>query len=163
MAVFAMLGALMFSTKLLMEILPNIHPLGMLTIVYTVVYRKKALIPIYIYVLLNGVYAGFALWWLPYLYLWAILWGITMLIPNKWPRRVKAFLYPLVCCLFGLFFGVLYAPGQALMYGLNFEQMLLWIVAGISFDLLHFIGNLFAGLLVLPLSELLCKLSKKVL
>ncbi len=153
----------MFSTKLLMEVLPNIHPLGMLTMAYTVVYRKKALIPIYIYILLNGIFAGFAPWWVPYLYIWAILWGITMLIPKKLPRWAKAILYPTVCCLFGLFFGVLYAPGQALLYGLTFDQMLLWIAAGVSFDLLHFIGNLFAGLLVLPISELLCKLSKKVL
>ena len=49
-AVFAMLGALMYASKLLMELAPNIHLLGVFTIAFTVVYRKKALYPIYIYV-----------------------------------------------------------------------------------------------------------------
>ena len=54
--IFAMLGTLMFTSKIIMEVLPNIHLLGMLTMVYTVTFRTKALIPIYIYVLINGVY-----------------------------------------------------------------------------------------------------------
>ena len=60
LALFAMLGAIMFCSKLLMEWIPNVHLLGMFTITFTLVYRKKALFPIYLYVLLNGVYAGFA-------------------------------------------------------------------------------------------------------
>ena len=72
-----MLGTIMFVSKIVMEALPNIHLLGTLTMTYTVVYRKKALIPLYVYVFLNGLYAGFSLWWVPYLYIWTILWGIT--------------------------------------------------------------------------------------
>ena len=52
MCVFAMLGALMFASKKLMEALPNIHLIGLLVTVSTIVFRKKALFPIYIYVLL---------------------------------------------------------------------------------------------------------------
>ena len=77
MVIFAMLGTLMFCSKIAMEALPNVHLLGMLTMVYTIVYRYRALIPVYIYVLLNGAFAGFNLWWVPYLYIWTILWGIT--------------------------------------------------------------------------------------
>ena len=82
LTVFAMLGVIMYISKIFMELLPNIHFLGMLTMVYTVVYRKKALIPIYVYVFLNGMFCGFALWWIPYLYIWAVLWGVTMLLPK---------------------------------------------------------------------------------
>ena len=63
--VFAMLGTLLFCSKIIMEAFPNIHLLGMFTMVFTIVYRKKALIPIYLYVLLNGLYAGFTMWWVP--------------------------------------------------------------------------------------------------
>ena len=49
--IFAMLGAVMYASKLLMEVAPNIHLLGVFTIAFTVVYRKKALYPIYIYVI----------------------------------------------------------------------------------------------------------------
>ena len=41
--VFGMLGAVMFASKLLMELLPNVHLLGVLTTAYTLTYRKKAL------------------------------------------------------------------------------------------------------------------------
>ncbi len=48
MLVLAMLGALMFAGKQVFEAFPNFHPLGMLLMTYTVVYRVRALIPLYI-------------------------------------------------------------------------------------------------------------------
>ena len=161
MTVFGMLGAIMFVSKIVMEALPNIHLLGALTMTYTVVYRKKALIPIYIYVFLNGIFSGFSMWWIPYLYVWAILFGATMLIPKNIKRSVACVVYPIICALHGLFFGVLYAPVNALMYGFNFEQTMAWIAAGLSFDVLHCVGNMLMGLLVVPLSEILMRLNKK--
>ena len=159
--VFAMYSALMFTSKLLLEFLPNVHLLGTLTMVATVVWRKKALIPIYVYVFLNGLYAGFSMWWYPYLYLWTVLWGITMLLPKRMPRRVAAVVYPIVCALHGLAFGILYAPGQALLFGFNFEQTLVWIASGLPFDIIHGISNFAVGLLVLPLSETIRKLERQ--
>lgn len=159
---FAILGALMFISKILMEALPNIHLLGMLTITYTIVFRKKALIPIYVYVLLNGLFAGFNSWWIPYLYIWTVLWGVTMLLPKNMPQWVACVVYPLVCALHGLFFGVLYAPIQAIMFKFTFEQTLAWITAGLAFDIFHTVGNLVVGLLIFPLSEVLKKLVKNI-
>lgn len=155
---FAFFGALMFTSKLLLEFLPNVHLLGMFTVLLTVVYRVKALIPIYIYVMLNGVYAGFNAWWVPYLYIWTILWGLAMLIPKRTPKAVRAFIYPILCSLHGFAFGILYAPAEAIMFGLSFEEMLVWIAAGATFDIIHGISNFVAGFLVLPLSELLFRL-----
>ena len=160
MAIFSMLGALMFCSKIIMEALPNIHLLGLFIMVFTLVYRKKALIPIYIFVFLTGLFGGFALWWLPYLYIFAVLWGATMLLPKNMPRAVCMVVYPTVCCLHGLLYGVLYAPTQALVFGLDFRGMLAWIAAGLPFDLLHGIGNLVSGFLILPLATLLSKLQK---
>ena len=162
LVVFAMLGSVMFASKLIMEVLPNIHLLGMLTMALTVTYRLKALIPWYIYIMLQGLYAGFDPWWVPYLYVWTVLWGLTMLIPRKIPKVVAGIIYPILCSLHGFSFGILYAPGQALMYGLDFNGMIAWIVAGIGFDITMGISNIFTGLLVIPFSELLKKLSKKI-
>ena len=153
-----MLGTVMFCSKILMEVLPNIHLLGMLTISYTVVFRRKALWPIYVYVMLNGLYAGFNMWWVPYLYIWTILWAITMLLPRKMPRWAQCIVYPVVCSAHGIAFGALYAPAQALMFGMNFEQTVAWILAGLPFDALHGIGNVFVGLLIVPMCDLLRKL-----
>lgn len=157
MVLFAMLGTIMFCSKIIMELIPNVHLLGTLTMSFTLVFRKKALIPIYVYVLLNGLYAGFSIWWYPYLYIWTILWGITMLLPKRMPRGVSRVVYPLVCALHGLAYGTLYAPAQALMFGMDFEQMLAWIVTGLPFDAVHAVGNLATGLLILPLTDFLKK------
>lgn len=159
---FAILGALMFVSKIVMEALPNIHLLGMLTVTYTIVFRKKALIPIYVYVLLNGLFAGFNMWWIPYLYIWTVLWGATMLLPRNMPRGVAIVVYPLICALHGLLFGVLYAPVQALMYGFTFEQTLTWIAVGLGFDIVHMVGNFAVGLLIYPVSQVLQRLVKKM-
>lgn len=160
MVLFAMLGTVMFVSKIVMEALPNIHLLGMLTMSYTIVFRKKALIPIYVYVLLNGLYAGFNVWWLPYLYIWTVLWGMTMLLPKRMPHAARAVVYPIVCALHGLMFGVLYAPAWAVVARMNFSAMLAWIAAGFPFDLIHAVGNLCLGMLILPLTTVLAKMAK---
>lgn len=160
MAIFSMLAALMFCSKVIMDALPNIHLLGMFIMVYTVVFRLKALIPIYLFIFMTGLYGGFGLWWIPYLYIWAILWGIAMLLPRRMPKRVAVIVYPALCAIHGLAYGALYAPAQALIFGLDFEGMIAWIIAGLPFDLLHGLGNLVAGLLILPLSEILKRLKK---
>ena len=145
-----------------MEILPNIHLLGMFVMTFTIVFRAKALIPIYIYVFLNGLYAGFNLWWIPYLYIWTVLWAITMLLPKKMPRWLAALVYPAVCGMHGLLYGILYAPAEAILFHLNFEQMLAWIASGVLFDAIHAVSNVFMGMLVLPLSQLITRLSKQI-
>ncbi len=161
MCVFAMLATLMFASKLIMEALPNVHLLGMLTMAYTVAFRKKALIPLYLYIVINGIYAGFAAWWIPYLYVWTVLWGLTMLIPKNISKKAACIVYPALCCIHGFAFGIIYAPGQALMYGFNLQQTIAWIGMGFPFDIIHGVSNLFTGLLILPLSELLKRLTNR--
>ena len=43
---------------------------------------------------------------------------------------------------------------------MDLNQMVAWIIAGLPFDIIHGFGNLAAGFLIVPLSELLKKLSK---
>ena len=158
MTLFAMFAAMMLCSKLLMEFLPNMHLLSMFTILLTVVYRKKALVPIYLYVLLNGIVAGFAMWWIPYLYVWTVLWAVTMMLPRRMPKGLCHVVYPLVCGLHGLAYGVLYAPAQALFFGLSWDMTVAWVVAGLPFDAIHAVSNTVVGLLILPLTELMKRL-----
>lgn len=154
-AVFAMLGAVMYASKIIMEIAPNIHLLGVFTIAFTIVYRKKALYPIYIYVILNGMFCGFAAWWIPYLYLWTILWGVVMILPKNTPKKLQPVVYMIVCALHGFLFGTLYAPAQAVLYGLSFDGMIAWIIAGFPWDFVHGISNFFCGMLIMPIVSIL--------
>lgn len=161
-AIFGVLGALMYASKIAMELLPNVHLIGVFTIALTVVYRRKALYPLYIFVFLAGLFAGFATWWLPYLYLWTVLWGITMLLPRQMPKAVVPFVYMAVCGLHGLLYGTLYAPVQAVLFGLNFDAMLAWIVAGLPFDITHGISNLVCGVLICPIITILRRAERAV-
>ena len=101
--------------------------------------------------LLTGVYAGFAAWWVPYLYLWTILWGVTMLLPKNMPKKIKPFVYMTVCALHGFLYGILYAPAQAFFFGLNLEGTIAWIMAGLPWDFVHGVSNFFCGMLILPI------------
>lgn len=157
-AVFGMLGALMYASKIAMEFAPNVHLLGVFTIAFTVVYRKKALYPIYTYVFLNGIFSGFATWWIPYLYVWTVLWGVTMLLPKKMPQKVQPIVYMIVNACHGFSFGILYAPAQAVLYGLSFKGMLAWIASGFPFDITHGISNFICGALIVPIVHVLRRL-----
>ena len=161
--VFAMLSAVMFASKVAMEGIPNVHLLGTFVVAFTLTYRKKALLPIYGYVFVNGIWEGFSPFgWLPELYLWLILWGVVMLVPKKMPKVMAPIVYMLVSCLHGLFFGVLYSPVYALFSGMGWDRVWLWILAGLPFDLLHGLGNFALGTLILPIATLLKRLDKKM-
>ena len=151
----------MYASKMIMEVAPNVHLLGVFTIAFTVVYRKKALYPIYTYVLLNGIFCGFATWWIPYLYLWAVLWGATMLLPKRIPEKLRPLVYMLLCAAHGFLFGTLYAPAQALLYGLSFQKMIAWIISGLPWDFVHGVSNFFCGILIVPVIKILTFLENK--
>lgn len=155
---FAMFGALMFVSKLVMEGLPNVHMLATFIIAFTVVYRVKALIPIYVFVFLTGIYAGFSLWWIPYLYIWLPLWALAMILPKKMPKWLSPIVYCAAAGLHGILYGTLYAPAQALMFGFDFQTTVKWIMAGLPWDFVHAIGNTAIGILIVPFITLLTKL-----
>lgn len=161
LVIFAMLGALLVASKFAFEMLPNIHPISALIMVYTLVYRSKALIPIYLFVFIMGLFMGFALWWIPYLYIWTVLWGVTMLLPRNFEKKWLSAVYMTVCGLYGLLYGTLYAPFQAIAFGMDFKATLVWIAAGLPFDVTHAISNFAMGLMILPLAKLLDKLNRK--
>ena len=101
---------------------------------------------------------GFATWWLPYLYIWAVLWGMTMLLPQNIPEKWKPLVYMTVCAAHGYLYGTLYAPAQALLFGLDFQGMITWIAAGLPFDLMHGTSNFLCGVLIAPFVKLLGKM-----
>ena len=162
LVLFSMLGTLTFCSKLLMESLPNIHLIGMFVMVFALVFRVKGLIPLYVFVFLTGLYAGFNVWWIPYLYIWTVLWAVTMLLPRNMPKWLMLIVYPVVCSLHGLCYGTLYAPMQALFFHLDFKGVLAWIAVGFKWDLVHAAGNFCAGLLVFPIKNLMNRLMRGV-
>ncbi len=147
---FAMLGALMYISKWALQWAANIHLIGFFIMVFTFVYRSKALIPTYIFVFLCGALDGFGMWWYGYLYVWAVLWGVTMLLPADIVQRPCG---GVVCAavngLFGLLFDILFLPASIFYFNLySRERVLLYLAGGTWFNILHCVGNIAAGLLV---------------
>lgn len=161
LVIYAMWGALMFGSTFFLKGLPNIHLLALFIIVTTRVYRRYALIPIYIYVFLEGLLQGFSLWWIPYLYVWTVLWALVMLIPRELPDRWAAVVYCALGFLHGLAFGVMWAPAQALFFGLSPEGTVAWIVSGLPFDAVHGVNNAVVCTLCVPLIRLVERLEKQ--
>ena len=152
-ALFGVLGALTFSLKVAMSFLPNIEPTSLLVMVYAVVFGRKALYPIYLYVALEILFYGIQLWNINYLYVWLIL------AMGAWMMRnvQQSLAWALLGAVFGLFFGALCAPVYLFTGGP--AVALSWWISGIPFDLLHCGGN-FVMVLVLfkPLRRLLTTL-----
>lgn len=158
LALFALFAGMMFLSAQI-DIIPNVHPLCLFILVLTAVYRFKALIPIYVYVFLEGLMGGFGLWWIPYLYVWTIMWAFAMLIPKKCPTWLYVVLSFSFSVLHGISFGILYSPLQCYaFYGGDWGLTLSWVAMGLPFDIVHAIGNGVCSLLALPLIALLKKL-----
>ena len=86
-----------------------------------------------------------------------------MLLPKKMPGKLKPIVYMLVCAAHGFGYGTLYAPAQAIMYGMDFEAMVAWIVAGLPWDCIHGVSNFFCGMLIMPIVIILTKLENNVI
>lgn len=159
LVIFAMLGAVMFVGDIAFEWLPNVHPVTMLTVLYTVAYGKKGIVPLAVYISLQAVFFP-GLWLVPYCYIFPLVWLVTLLVPRKFPLWARQICYTLICTLFGLLFGVLYAPWQALVFIKSFEikTILAWIAAGFTYDVIHAVGNFTASFLIIPLANILQKI-----
>lgn len=152
-AIFGLLGAMTFGLKVVMAWLPNIEPVSLLVMLYTVVFGRKCLYPIYVYVLLEILLYGIGTWNIMYLYIWALL------ALGAWFMRKQT--HPLAWALlsgcFGLLFGFLCMPVDLFIGGFGYA-ISKW-ASGILFDLAHCVGNfVIAALLFCPLRKLLQKL-----
>ena len=78
-----------------------------------------------------------------------------MILPKQIPKKVRPVVYMSVCAAHGFLFGTLYAPAQALLFGLSFNGMIAWIIAGLPWDAIHGISNFFCGILIVPIITVL--------
>ena len=150
MVILSQLGVLMFVLKMAMAGLPNIEPVSLLVMVYTVTLGKWALVPIYIYAFMENIIWGINTWSVCYLYVWLVLVLASWLL-----RRMESTLgWAVLCGAYGLCFGIFCAPVYWIIGGWSYA--LSWWVSGIPFDALHCAGNFVMALaLFTPLRKLL--------
>ena len=154
---FGILGALTFGLKVAMSWLPNIEPVSLLVMLYATVFVRKAVYPIYLYVLLEILVYGLGTWNFMYLYIWAILAIAAWLL-----RKMESPLgWAMLSGVYGLAFGLLCTPVDMFIGGIGYA-MAKW-ATGIVFDIWHCAGNfVIALLLFVPMRNLLGKLYTKL-
>ncbi len=150
LVLFGLLGGLTFAAKMVMAALPNIEPVSLMVMLFAVTFGRRALFPIYVYVLLEYAIFGFNTWSINYLYIWLVL-AIAAWIFRRMTHPVG---WALVSGVFGLLFGALCAPVDIAIGGFMYA-VVKW-TNGILYDILHCAGN-FAIALVLfvPLRKLM--------
>ncbi len=132
LCLLALMAALIFAVKFALASLPNINLNALLIILTVVFFGWRALYTVYVYVLLEGLVFGFSIWWIGYLYVWAVLVLIAMLLR----KNESSVIWAVAAGLYGLCFGpLMYLEYFAILGGWK-GFFAMW-VAGIPYDLLH--------------------------
>jgi energy-coupling factor transport system substrate-specific component len=160
LVLFGMFGSLLSASQIVLSFLPNIEVVTLFIILFSMIYKEKALYIVYIFVIVMGLIYGFGLWWFGYAALWPFLsiltYRLRKFIEGKYLRLA------IYSGVFGLLFGFFYAIPNAIFVGLN-AGIVYWI-AGIQFDIIHGVGNYFIMIIFgEKLFDLVNKLNNKYL
>lgn len=154
---FGILGSLTFAAKYVMSWMPNIEPVSLMVMLFAVTFGIKALFPVYLYVLLEILFYGLGTWNICYLYVWAVL-TVLALVMKKMEHPLG---WAMLSGIFGLFFGALCGIVDIFIGGFGYA-LSKW-VSGIPFDLAHCAGNFVIALLLFaPMRTLLDNLYKRM-
>lgn len=153
LVLFAVLGAMTFAAKYVMSFLPNIEPVSLMVMLFAVVFGKKWVYPVYLYVLMEVLFYGISLWNVNYLYIWAVLAVCACCL-----RDMKSRLgWAVLSGAFGLLFGALCGIVDVFVGGFSYA-LTRW-VSGIPFDIAHCAGNFVLALLLFtPMRRLMERL-----
>ena len=150
LCVLALMAALIFSTKVALASLPNINLNTVLIILTVVFFGWKALYTVAVYVLLEGLFFGFHIWWFSYLYAWPLLVVVCMFFR----KNDSALIWAVIAGIWGLCFGPVMYILWFIVNGWHMV-MAMW-VAGIPYDLTHCAGNfVFTLVLYRPLYKVM--------
>lgn len=154
--VMGVLTAVVFAAQVAMGFLPNIELVTLLFILYTLVLGKKVFLIIYVFVFLEGIFYGFGLWWVNYLYIWTVQSIVTLILR----KQTSVFFWSILSGFYGISFGALCAIPYFFMGGPS-SAFAYW-VSGIAYDIPHCIGNIVICLLLFkPLYKVLDQVLNK--
>ena len=128
-------GALLVVGKQVMSGLPNIEPVTLLIVLFTLELPRETPAAITVFLLLQGVLYGFGLWWAMYIYVWYLLALLTWLLR----RMDNALGWAVFSGIYGLCFGGLCAGVYLVAKTPAFA--LSWWISGLPYDAMHGAGN----------------------
>lgn len=152
---FGMLGGIVSLSQIALSFIPNVETVTLFIIIFSLIYREKALFIVFVFVGVMGIIYGFGLWWWGYLIIWPLLCILTIKL-----RKIllkSTLVMSIYSGIFGLLFGAFFAIPYAIFGGIN-AGIAYW-VSGIPYDIIHGVGNYF---IMLVLGEYLFKFISKL-
>lgn len=151
LCILSLMAALMFSAKVVLSSLPNINLNALIIILTTVFFGWQALCTVGVYIMLEGFFYGFSIWWVSYLLVWpALVLAVMGLRKNQ-----SAVIWAVLAGVYGLLFGPLMYVVFFAVSGSWSGFLPMWI-AGIPYDLIHAVSNfLTVFFLYSPLSKVI--------
>ena len=128
-----------------------------MVMLFAVVFGRKWVYPVYLYVALEILFYGISLWNINYLYIWAVL----AVVAYSLRRMQQPLGWAVLSGCFGLVFGALCGIVDIFIGGFSYAAAK-W-VSGIPFDILHCAGNFTIALVLFkPMRGLLEKLYGRI-
>lgn len=144
------------AVKHALAFLPNVELVTLLIILYTLYFGDKIIYVIAAFILLEGCWYGFGLWWVMYAYIWPLLALLTYLLR----KQESVWVFCVLAGGFGLCFGALCSIPYFFIGGA--KTAFAWWVAGIPYDLIHCVSNfLLCRVLFLPLKNVAKNVCKR--
>ncbi len=151
LVLLALMAAMMVASQVALSAIPNVHLVGVLVIVTTLLFGWKALYAVYAFAFLEMLIYGAGLWVINYFYVWPLM--VVCAMPF---RKVES---PIFWGIFAGLNGITFGAQCSIPYFITggWAAGFSYWVAGIPFDLIHGVSNVvLASLLVMPLYRL-CK------
>ena len=142
---YGLLGGLMTASQVAMAALPNVHIVGVLVLLCAQVFGLRALYPVYVFVVLEILIFGMGLWNINYLYIWALLVLIGVVLNKTHAGRLG---WAAAAGVYGMLFGALCAIPHYFMGG--WSMAFAYWISGIPYDLLHGVSNFALTWVLLP-------------
>jgi len=153
LVLLALIGALMFGSKVALSALPNIHLNAVLILLAVMVFGKRSFYSVFVYVMLEGLIYGFGIWFISYLYAWPLL--VLAALPLRKNRSYV--LWAMLAGVHGLLFGAMCSIPYIFIQGL--PGAITWWVSGLLYDVIHCVSNFVLTLILLkPLYQAVSKL-----
>lgn len=158
LARISLMGSLLYVSQVSLSFIGNVELVSPLLLVMTLSFKKEALYASFVFVLLEGLFWGFGLWWFSYLYAWPLLYFVIMFF-SKFNKDNDFVGWAVLLGFYGLLFGGLFALVY-LPFSPNFA-LIFWI-NGFIFDVVHAISNFVITLIICkPLYLIIEKIKKQ--
>lgn len=154
----ALLAAVTIIGRIFLQFIPNVQYVTTVIIFATIYlgFKEATLLNIVIMTVSN-MFLGFGIWTVYQILSYMVIIIITSILKKEKSFREKITVQSVFCFVSGLIYGLIISIFSATMFSKT-SNFVAYYIAGLSFDLMHAVGNLIMYVLLVPI---LIKLTDK--